>query len=89
MSPNHKPRERQGTPKVRICEYSTHHLDMSLTIHLLGVVMTHGMMAVGFYAQLYGINLNEIPVCISYLPLAHIYGVRSSLTARSKRLSDS
>ncbi|EKM55531.1 uncharacterized protein PHACADRAFT_256225 [Phanerochaete carnosa HHB-10118-sp] len=39
-----------------------------------GVVLTHGMMANGFYAQLFGLNLSEAPVCMGFLPLAHIYG---------------
>ena len=69
-----EPRERQETPKVRIREWIAL-LPIFLTVRLLGVVLTHGMMAVGFHAQLYGFNVTEIPICISFLPLAHVYGV--------------
>ncbi len=46
---------------------------------MIGVVMTHGNLANAVHAQMYGIDITELPVSIAFLPLAHCYGVCVSL----------
>ena len=64
-------REQPATPKVSLhifyCPKSYW--------HPIGVVLTHKYLAVSVHSQLYGMGLPENPILISYLPLAHIYGV--------------
>lgn len=46
-----------------------------------GVVLTQGALAAATYSNLSGWDLpaDAIPITISYLPLAHIYGVSQAL----------
>lgn len=54
------------------------------TGHPKGAVLTHGNVANGCNAQLFGLNETTIPVSIGFLPLAHIYGrmIESNIIAR-------
>ena len=45
--------------------------------YLIGVLLSHKNLAISIQSHLYGMGLPEYPILISYLPLAHIYGVCS------------
>lgn len=53
-----------------------------LTCLFTGVVMTHGMVANSIHAHTFGMEQDDVPTSIGFLPLAHCYGVRLSSTRK-------
>jgi long-subunit acyl-CoA synthetase (AMP-forming) len=48
---------------------------MALNSYSIGVLITHGALAVSTVANLHGNNFHKGGPLLSYLPLAHIYAV--------------